>query len=205
MNMKILYLFLSLSFVVFSLGACSQHKEALQKLPKELALADECKNTNKSFELDCYDLISYKNTFAQLRLGIQAQRKNDYKEAYERYMLAKNRGNFYANALLADIYKKSKDIKKDEDFVLDLLRDVQDVDPIAAYKVAFFYMEKEDYDKAIELLEFAGKNGVKKAQYELYKIYSNGEKVKLNIEKSQYWFNEYENNQDDFIYKIYGL
>ena len=59
---------------------CTNHKEALKVLPSELAIADDCINTNKSFERDCYDLIAYKNSFAQIRLGIQAQKKGNYNE-----------------------------------------------------------------------------------------------------------------------------
>jgi hypothetical protein len=34
--------------------------------------------------MDCYDLISYKNSFAQLRLGLNAQLRGNFEEAIQR-------------------------------------------------------------------------------------------------------------------------
>lgn len=184
---------------------CTNHKEALKVLPSELAIADDCRNQNKSFEHDCYDLIAYKNSFAQIRLGIIAQTKGNHTEAFQRYTLAQKKGNFYANALLADLYNKGEGVQKDKDKVIDLLKDVDEVDPIAAYKLAYYYMDKKDYTQAIELLEFAALNNVKKAQYKLYKIYSEGTITKINLDKSKEWFIKYEDKSNSFISKIYGI
>ena len=41
-----------------------------------------------AFELDCYDFIATKNSFAMLRLGIDAQNKGRPAEAFERYTKA---------------------------------------------------------------------------------------------------------------------
>ena len=73
---------------------CSSHQEALKVLPNELSIADGCRNTNKNFEHDCYDLISYKNSFAQIRLGIKAQREGNYEEEYHRFTFVKKRKFF---------------------------------------------------------------------------------------------------------------
>lgn len=204
--MKIKSLFYSLVFIsMVFFTSCSKHKEALKVLPNELSQANECLNENKSFQTDCYDLISHKNSFAQLRLGIEAQSQGKYEEAFHRYTLAKHKGNFYANSLLADLYKKSQIKSKDKDIVLKLLKDVEDVDPIAAYKMSFYYKNKKNITKAMKLLKFASENGLKKAQYELYKIYSDGNSPKMDIEKSKYWFKQYEENRDDFMNRIYGV
>jgi len=184
---------------------CSNHKEALKVLPNELSIADDCKNPNKSFEYDCYDLIAYKNTFAQIRLGIVAQAKGKYQEAFQRYSIAQKNGNFYSNALLADLYNKGLGVKQDSDKVIDLLKDVDEVDPIAAYKLSFHYIQQKDYADAIELLEFAAQNNVKKAQYNLYKIYDAGEITKINLDKSRYWYEQYQDKSNSFLSKIYGL
>ena len=154
--------------------------------------------------MDCYDLISYKNSFAQLRLGLNAQLKENYPEALQRYTIAKQKGNFYANSLLAELYNNGFGVPKDEDKVIDLLKEVRDVDPIAAYKLSFYYLSKEDYDEVIELLTYAAQNGVKNAQYQLGVIYSNGEYVKPDLEKANYWNYQFENDPVNFINKIYG-
>lgn len=183
---------------------CTAHKEALKVLPTELAIADDCRNINKSFERDCYDLIAYKNSFAQIRLGIMAQKNSKYEEAFQRFSLAKNKGNFYANALLADMYNKGLGVPQNKDMVLDLLEDVEDYDPIAAYKLSFVYKDKQDYEDAIKLLEFSAQNNVKEAQYELYKIYSDGQMTKMDLEKSKLWYEKYQDKSNGFINKIYA-
>lgn len=196
--------FIKISLLAVLLSACTNHKEAVKVLPNELGIADDCRNTNRQFEMDCYDLISYKNSFAQLRLGLNAQLKENYPEALQRYTIAKQKGNFYANSLLAELYNNGFGVPKDEDKVIDLLKEVRDVDPIAAYKLSFYYLSKEDYDKVIELLTYAAQNGVKNAQYQLGVIYSNGEYVKPDLEKANYWNYQFENDPVNFINKIYG-
>ena len=183
----------------------SIHNEAIKTLPNELAIADNCTNITTQFEIDCYDLISYKNSFAQLRLGLNAQIKANYPEALQRYTLAKQKGNFYANALLADLYNNGYGVQRDEDKVIELLKDVKDVDPIAAYKLSFYYLSKEDYEETIELLDYAAQNGVKEAQNQLATIYENGTYIEADLEKSQYWNTQKEDLTNNFLNKIYGI
>ncbi len=197
--------FCALGLSLFLFSGCSSHDEAMKTLPNELAIADGCRNSNKQFEMDCYDLISYKNSFAQIRLGLAAQLKGNYPEAISRYNMAKQKGNFYVNSLFADLYNNGYGVEKNEDKVVDLLKDVQEVDPIAAYKLAFYYLAKEDNKKAIKLLTFAAENDVKKAQYELGIIYANGEITDSDLEKSTYWKEKFEDNSANFINKIYGI
>ncbi len=99
---KIIKLLLPI-FALFLLNACSSHDKALEVLPNELQDANQCINKVKSFEMDCYDLISYKNSIAQLRLGLNAQYQGNFEEALARFELAKKLGNFYANALISDM------------------------------------------------------------------------------------------------------
>lgn len=184
---------------------CNQYEKAQKILPNEITHANQCINTNKEFETDCYDLISYKSTIALLRVGIFDYGKGNYKEAYMKFNLAKQRGNFYANALLADLYFKGRGVKQNQNKGLELLKDVKSVDPIAAYKLAFYYTNKKDYKEAIELLEFAANNGVKKAQHELAKIYREGKITKVDMKKSKAFYEAYEKNQNGFMNKIYGI
>lgn len=196
--------FITISLSVFLLSACADHSEALKVLPNELAIADGCKNPNKKFEMDCYDLISYKNTFAQLRLGLNAQVKGNYEEAFQRYLLAKQRGNFYVNSLLAELYNNGLGVERNQDTVIKLLDEVKDVDPIAAYKLSFHYLAKEDNKKAMKLLTYAAENNVKEAQFELSRMYSNADLTDTDLEKSVYWTELYEDKSNNFIKKIYG-
>lgn len=192
--------FSSLLFV-----GCSNHEAALKTIPNEIAQANECKSTNKEFESDCYDLISYKNSIAMLRSGVIAYSKGNYPEAFQKYSIAQKKGNFYANSLLADLYNKGNGVPKNQEKALELLKDVDNVDGIAAYKLSFYYINKKDYDEAIELLTFAGNNNVKKAQYELSKIYRDGIITKDNPEKAKLWYEKYEDKNNSLIRKIYGI
>ncbi len=187
------------------LNGCSSHDAAMKVLPNELSIADDCRNPNKQFEMDCYDLISYKNSFAQLRLGLYAQYKGNFQEALQRFTIAKNKGNFYANALIANLYDNGFGVAKDEDKKLDLLEDVKCVDPIAAYKLSYYYLSNEKVKDALKLLTFAAENGVKDAQNQLSLIYGNGQYIDPDLDKSSFWRMEYEEGTDNFINKIYGI
>jgi TPR repeat protein len=186
-------------------AGCSNHEAALKTIPNEIAQANECINSNKEFEADCYDLISYKNSIAMLRSGVTAYSKGNYKEAFHKYSIAKKKGNFYANSLLADLYNKGNGVPKNQKKALELLEDVENVDGIAAYKLSFYYVNKKDYEEAMELLIFAGNNNVKKAQYELSKIYRDGTIAKDDPAKSKFWYEKYEDKNNSLIRKIYGI
>lgn len=197
--------FTKLSLLLFLLNGCTNYNEAMKVLPNELSIADDCRNNNKQFEMDCYDLISYKNTFAQLRLGINAQYRGNFQEAFHRFVLAKEKGNFYANALIADLYNNGYGVAQDENKMLDLLKDVKEVDPIAAYKLSFYYLSKDDFAEVIKLLTYAAENGVKDAQNQLSILYSNGQYIEPDFEKSSFWHIQYEEGTENFINKIYGI
>ena len=194
-----------LLLLFFLLNGCSNHEEAMKVLPNELAIADECRNLKKQFEIDCYDLIAYKNSFAQIRLGLTAQYRGNFDEAFQRYNLAKQKGNFYANSLLANLYINGFGVAKNEKTAINLLEEVKSVDPIAAYKLANFYLIDDKVKKAIELLTYAGENGVKDAQYQLYLLYSNEQYIPIDSEKSEYWDLKHKEDTQSFTNKIYGI
>ncbi len=91
----------SLTIVTMSMylfTGCSNKGDFVKTSQNELSIADECRNKNKNFEMDCYDLISYKNSFALLRLALNARPKGNVTEAITKLELAQKKGNFYANA-----------------------------------------------------------------------------------------------------------
>jgi len=187
--------------VISFFTACYNKEENI--LQSELEIANECKNMDINFEMDCYDLISYKNSFAQLRLGIYAQDRGLVKEAFNRYTAAKKAGNFYANALLYEFYSNGIVVKKDIQKARSLLEEVQDMDPIAAYKLSFFLLQ-ENIQKAIQLLEYSSKNGVKDAFKALATIFSNNLYIKEDLTKSAYYSELYKITQGSFSKNIYG-
>ena len=201
-SLKVLLL-TSISSLLFI--GCSNYEAALKTIPNEIAQANECISTNKEFEEDCYDLISYKNSIAMLRSGVIAYARGNYEEAFQKYSLAQKKGNFYANSLLADLYNKGNGVPKNQKKALELLKDVDDVDGIAAYKLSFYYINKKDYKKALELLTFAANKNVKKAQYELSKIYRDGTLAKDDPAKAKSWYEKYENKSNSLIRRIYGI
>jgi TPR repeat protein len=103
------------------------------------------------------------------------------------------------------LYNKGNGVTKNQKKALELLQDVEDVDPIAAYKLSFYYVNKKDYDKAIQLLTFAATHHIKKAQYELSKIYRDGLYSRDDPKQAKYWYEQYENKENDLIAKIYGF
>lgn len=196
-------LFLPLALALL-FSACSSHKKAQEILPNEQEVANQCININKSIEADCYDLIAYKNSIAQLRLGVNAQYNGNFQEALDRFTFAQKQGNFYANALIANIYLKGFGVEIDEKKAKSLLNDTRKVDPIAAYSLAKIYLNEENYSEALELLEFAGENGVKDAQKDLSILYVNGEYFEIDSEKGSFWKDVYKENSEDFVKQIYG-
>ncbi len=197
--------FALITISMYTLTGCSSNSDFLKTSSNELSIADECRNSNKNFEMDCYDLISYKNSFALLRLALNDRQRGNVLEAIRKLNLAKQKGNFYANAPLAEIYKSGYGVAKNDDMAIDLLEDVEDLDPIAAYKLYFYYMDKTKTKAAIELLTFAAKNNVKPAQKEMSDLYLNGEYVQRDIELANRWIEEYNENPISFTNKIYGL
>lgn len=92
-----------------------------------------------------------------------------------------------------------------EKTAINLLEEVKSVDPIAAYKLANFYLIDDKVKKAIELLTYAGENGVKDAQYQLHLLYSNEQYIPIDSEKSEYWDSKHKEDTQSFTNKIYGI
>ena len=205
MNKIISSSFALITLSIFALNGCSNNSEFTKGSANELSIADDCRNTNKHFEMDCYDLISYKNSFAQLRLALNAQLKGNFEEAIQRLNIAKQKGNFYANAPLADIYRNGFGVQINHDLAIKLLEETKEVDPIAAYKLYFYYLDKNKIEDAFELLNYAATNDVKAAQQELSKLYKNGEYVERDTDKSDYWNELYQDKTNSFSNKIYGI
>ena len=178
--------FALITLSMYTLTGCSSNNDFLKTSSNELSIADECRNSNKNFEMDCYDLISYKNSFAQLRLGLNAQLRGNFEEALQRLNISKQKGNFYANAPLADIYRNGFGVPINHDLAIKLLEETKEVDPIAAYKLYFYYLDKNKIEDAFELLNYAATNDVKAAQLELSKLYLNGEFIERDTDKSSY-------------------
>lgn len=83
-------------------------------------------------------------------------------------------------------------------------KDVEDVDPIAAYRLSYYYFSNGNPQKAIELLEYAATNEVKDAQKDLVLVYTNGQYIEPNDEKALFYDNLYQDGKEDFTKKIYG-
>lgn len=193
-----------LTLSLFGLNGCSNHDEFLKTSPNELSIADDCRNSNKNFEMDCYDLISYKNSYAQLRLAFNAQLKGNFEEAIRRLNIAKQRGNFYANAPLAEIYKSGYGVPINDKMARKLLEETKEIDPMAAYKLYFYYMDDNEIEDAFELLNFAASRDLKAAQLELSNFYKSGEYIERDSDKADYWAEQYQDKATSFTNKIYG-
>ena len=83
--------------------------------------------------MSCYDLVAYKTSFANIRLGIYELKIGESKSAKNRFELAKQSGNFYANALLANLYENGIAVKEDRVLAIKLLQEVEYKDPIASF------------------------------------------------------------------------
>ncbi|MGM0520348.1 MAG: tetratricopeptide repeat protein [Campylobacterota bacterium] len=191
--------------IAFLFTACNNYKQAMKVMPNQIKQANQCISKDEDYESNCYDLISYKNSVALIRLGIKSYSQGEYEKAFRLYTQAKQNENFYANALLSELYLKGRGVKKNQKKALQLLQETKNVDPIASYKLSYYHIKKKNYKTAIKLLEFAAKNSVKPAQLKLSEIYANGVYAQANMEKSIFWMQKYESDNKGFMYKIYGI
>lgn len=187
--------------------SCAKDYTATKKvLPTLITKANECKNdSNRDYELDCYELIAYKNSVALLRLAVDNYKKGNYEKAAKQLAYVYKDENFYANSVMSDILKINAKTQKQNEEVLKLLEDVKHVDPIAAYKLYFYYKSISNEKEALKVLTFAANNYVKEAQVELSKNYANGYLVPTDLALSLYWLKEAETSPKDKVYEIYGV
>lgn len=201
--MRASYIILAVFLLVFT--GCTSHFFSMNAMPSKITSANECVNKNISYEKECYALIAPHNSVAMLRLGVLYEQERKYKKALQYYNKAKKDKNFYANALLANLYTKGLGVKKDRQKAFELLRDTYDEDPMAAYILSNYYADKGDYNQAISLLKFAASKKLKEAQALLADIYEDGKITKHNHKKSLYWKQMHDTDDENFKTKVYGI
>ena len=203
-------------FTIFLFSACSF------KMPEFLTFSDinydellkeanACKDLDTQKEkLDCYKKIENSNSFAQIRLGTYYSTKNDYKESLKYLNMADENKNLYAKLPLALLYYKGEGVKKDINKSFELLKESSDIDPIAAFQLSRFYLQgintKIDYEKGVQLVEFAAQKGVITAQKMLVNINKQGLFTQAKDQKKvDYWEAKLKENKEDLTFKIYKI
>jgi len=202
-------------FIIFLFSACSlKIPDFLTFGPNidyeaEKAEANLCQNldldTNK---LACYEKIQDVNSFAMIRLGNYYIEKEDFKQGLKFLNSAYDKGNSYANLPLALVYYKGKGVRKDISKSFDYLEEASQIDPLAAFQLSRFYLHgintKIDYEKGLELLNFAATHEIKDAQNLLADIYKQGlfNQPKDQL-KFEFWQEKAKNNKEDNNSKIY--
>lgn len=192
------------SFLSFDLFNSTDYTALLEE-------ANKCQELeNEATKLDCYKKIENTNSFAQIRLGTNAADKKDYKTALKYLNQAKENKNIYANLPLSFLYYKGEGIEKDLNKSFELLEKSSDIDPTSAYQLSRFYIQgintKVDYEKGVQLLQFAGLKDVIEAQEMLVNIYKNGLfKQPRDQVKVEFWQKKMKENKEDKNRKIYIL
>lgn len=204
-----IFLFSGCSFKMPSFLTFGSSNDGNKQILEE---ANKCQNfESENNKLHCYKRVETSNSFAQLRLGTYYADKKDYKKALYYLNKAKEGDNIYANLPLSSIYYKGEGVEKDLDKSFELLKETSNLDPVAAHQLSKFYLQgintRVDYEKGVELLEFAGEKGVLQAQEMLANIYKNGLfKQPKDQVKFEYWLKKTkENKEDENNYKIYRL
>ena len=178
---------------------------------KDLEEANSCqKIESDEGKLTCYKNMETKDSFAQIRLGTYYADKKDYQTSLKYLKQAKENKNLFANLPLAFLYYKGEGVEKNIPKSFELLDEAKDSDPVAAFQLSRFYIQgintKIDYEKGIELLEFAASKNVLSAQQLLINIYKNGLFSKPKDQKKvEYWQNKVKENKEDLNLKIYRL
>lgn len=173
--------------------------------------ANKCQEIeNEATKLDCYKKIENTNSFAQIRLGTYWADKKDYKSALKYLNQAKNNDNIYANLPLSFLYYKGEGVEKDLNKSFELLQKSSDVDPTSAYQLSRFYLQgintKIDYEKGVQLVEFAAQKGVITAQKMLVNINKQGLFTQAKDQKKvDYWEAKLKENKEDLTFKIYKI
>ena len=178
---------------------------------KDLEEANNCQGIESDEgKLNCYKNIETKNSFAQIRLGTYYADKKDFQTSLKYLKQAKENENVFANLPLAFLYYKGDGIEKNIPKSFELLEEVKDSDPVAAFQLSRFYIQgintKVDYEKGVELLEFAASKNVLSAQQMLINVNKNGLFNKPKDQKKvEYWQEKVKENKEDLNLKIYKL
>lgn len=187
----------------------------LQFEDKNLASLEEANICQKIESLDskltCYKkLLETNNSYAQLRMGTYHADRKEYKDAIKYLNLSKENDNLYSNLALAFLYYKGDGVEKNIDKSFELLEESSHVDPNAAYQLARFYLQgintKVDYQKGVELVEFAAQKGVITAQKMLVNINKQGLFSQPKDQKKvDYWEAKIKENKEDLTFKVYKI
>jgi uncharacterized protein len=187
----------------------------LQFEDKDLLSLEEANVCQKIESLDskltCYKkLLEKSNSYAQLRMGTYHADRKEYKDAIKYLNLSKENDNLYANLALAFLYYKGDGVEKNIDKSFELLEESSHQDPNAAYQLARFYLQgintKIDYEKGVQLVEFAAQKGVTTAQKMLVNINKQGLFSQPKDQKKvDYWEAKLKENKEDLTFKIYKI
>lgn len=187
----------------------------LQFEDKDLLSLEEANVCQKIESLDskltCYKkLLDKNNSYAQLRMGTYHADRKEYKDAIKYLNLSKENDNLYANLALAFLYYKGDGVEKNIDKSFELLEESSHKDPNAAYQLARFYLQgintKIDYEKGVQLVEFAAQKGVITAQKMLVNINKQGLFTQAKDQKKvDYWEAKLKENKEDLTFKIYKI
>ena len=175
----------------------------------EANLCQEIENIDS--KLFCYKkLLDKNNSYAQLRMGTYHADKKEYPEAVKFLRKSQENKNLYSNLALAFLYYKGDGVEKNIDKSFELLEESSHKDPNAAYQLARFYLQgintKIDYEKGVQLVEFAAQKGVITAQKMLVNINKQGLFTQAKDQKKvDYWEAKLKENKEDLTFKIYKI
>ncbi len=116
------------------------------------------------------------NLLAMVRYGLLKYVKKEYKEAFNAFKLAEEKGDASANIMLIKMYLSGVGCEKNEKLAFEHAKKAVAAElPDGYNEMANFYrygiVVKQDMSKAIELLEIASSNGISEATYDLGLIY----------------------------------
>ena len=176
------------------------------ELLKEANICQDFENMDNKTE--CYKKIENSNSFAKIRFGTKAADEKDFAKALKYLNEAKGQGNLFANLPISFLYYKGDGVNKDINKSFELLKESSSLDPVASYQLSRFYLQgintKVDYEKGIDLLNFAAQKGVFQAQELLANIYKQGlfKQAKDQI-KYEFWLEKAKANKNDSNHKVY--
>jgi TPR repeat protein len=130
---------------------------------------------------------------AELRKGIEALNRKDYKAAFYWLQKAADRGNAEAQFDIGSMYRDGDGVKQDDAQALSWLQKAAAQDyPIALDVLGLMYHEgtgvKQDYAASMDWSLKAAAHGILAAQARVGVMYMNGEGVKQDFPTALAWF-----------------